>query len=114
MSAETKWTPGPWHWVDHKTDEPWTPETFYARLETVDQFDTGFVGELPKFILITEGFEADTEEEIEANAHLIAAAPELYEALKTLIEASDGGTVYEFDRAHDIAHEALSRARGGS
>lgn len=46
-----------------------------------------------------------------ANAHLIAAAPDLYEALENLlaIHNGDGGTKYH---AGDIAAAALSKARG--
>ena len=51
--------------------------------------------------------------EIEANAQLIAAAPDMYEALKTICEAFMCG---EFDNAMRIAgtngQQALSKAEG--
>ena len=57
--------------------------------------------------------------ETEANAHLIASAPDLYEALslcatelywlKQQVKARDGGSV---DRAHQAALAALRKAEG--
>lgn len=47
----------------------------------------------------------------EANAHLIAAAPELYEALANLLAVSEGEGGTRFD-AQDIARAALAKARG--
>jgi len=49
----------------------------------------------------------------EANAHLIAAAPELYQALEALCELADGlGEHLEFDAACENARAALAKARG--
>jgi hypothetical protein len=48
----------------------------------------------------------DHEQQL-ANAHLIAAAPDLYEALEYILTANDG----EPDR-FDRAHAALAKARG--
>ena len=47
--------------------------------------------------------------EVVANAHLIAAAPDLYEALEAVIAVADRNTV-EFDRAK----AALAKARGAA
>lgn len=50
---------------------------------------------------------ADWSEETEANAHLIAAAPDLLEALKGVLRVADRATV-EFD----AARAAIAKAEG--
>lgn len=47
----------------------------------------------------------------EANAHLIAAAPDLYEALENLLNVinGEGGTK---PNARELCHKALAKARG--
>lgn len=54
----------------------------------------------------------------DANAHLIAAAPELYEALEAVLAAGRAGTLSEsFEQmkvAHLLALAALRKARGES
>ncbi len=59
------------------------------------------------------------EENQEANARLIAAAPELLEALAALLDLNDnysyfGGEIYRdrIDRAWDNARAAIAKARG--
>lgn len=48
-----------------------------------------------------------------ANAHLIAAAPDLYEALQAMIDvASDRESFEEFAPAFDKARAALAKAEG--
>ena len=67
------------------------------------------------------------EGDVDANAHLIAGAPELYEALKDLSDMYahtwdqvDGALVMlppsipRFEAAHKKAQEALAKARGES
>lgn len=53
------------------------------------------------------GFYADNEE-ADANAHLIAAAPDMYEALADLVNAFDG------EPGFGPAKDALAKARGKS
>jgi len=51
--------------------------------------------------------------EAQANAHLIAAAPELYEALDGLIGVTDRPSAPDYVRdAIRAAHAALAKARG--
>lgn len=106
------YTPGPWHWVDPETDEP--KAGGYASLRTVEEFGenktevrdgksyTSFA--LPKWIL-------DAEEVSPEDAHLIAAAPELLEALVALratvadVLMVSGGTP-QHDAMWDAARES--------
>lgn len=89
--SEIKHTPGPWHWVDSQTDEPYRFEgSTYGplSLRTVEEFGvnetkvidgqsyTSFA--LPMFIMTIE----DCSFENPNDARLIAAAPELLAALK--------------------------------
>ena len=56
--------------------------------------------------------EQETDEEAEANAKLIAAAPELLEALESFIDANDRG---EFAIDAEIANKAMkaiNKAKG--
>ncbi len=82
MPAETKWTPGPW----------------YA--------DPGFVGKKRALFVTTpgrDGFRPWSD----SDAHLIAAAPDLYEALEGALQ------LLEIDGAkHNIWRRALAKARG--
>lgn len=68
----TKHTPGPWiPYFDERADE-WT-----ARLPRIE----GSAGQV--YVCDVSG----PEDQREANTHLIAAAPELYEALNRVIQA---------------------------
>ena len=132
--SESKWTPGPWHWVDARSDEPIKVVGHLGgSLRTVDEFGenktevrdgksyTSF--RLPKFIMDGESFGAATNDENAANARLIAASPDLAEALEkaadTLAMARErleqsGFMQAAKDCADDEsdARAALSRARG--
>lgn len=55
----------------------------------------------------------DTHQEIEANAHLIAAAPELLEALETIYFSLDAGmTRRAVERLSNVARNAIAKAKG--
>ena len=82
--------------------------------------------------LITDGdlnkvaeVDGDTIEEVEANAHLIVAAPQMYKALKGILLVAQplGGSTYKFEQAYqgifkvlgkrlETAVEALAKAEG--
>ena len=92
--SETKFTPGPWKWdgdvwdYDYAEEAPW------------------LIGKDNQIIL-----KGEIECANKASAHLIAAAPELYEFIKDYIEAwenSEAGHSYLYGKAHDI----LAKARG--
>ncbi len=95
--SEKKWTPGPWS-VCNMTS--WC---------CVDHAEWGTtVAEI-----------GENDETGLANAHLIAAAPELYEALQAMIDLQEnatpfGGEIYRdrVDRVFDQCRAALAKARG--
>lgn len=88
MIPETKFTPGPW-WIqqDGVTVCPPKPrgQTIICRAATVPL----------------------DRKQREANAALIAAAPDLFAALEAVVAVADRKTV-EFD----MAHAAIAKARG--
>jgi len=105
--SDTKWTPGPW--VYEPTDYPGLEDTVAGQMGRVMQADHGdyTICQLCDF----------SEDEILANAHLIAAAPEIYEALQdtretiqALINEGYNGYVSQRDRID----RALAKARGES
>jgi len=83
------------------TDKNWTPGPWSVR-------DEGF-GE----VVDSKGRGvADTAVDMQANAHLVSAAPEMYEALEGLVDWLDGAPVGEgYERANE-ARDALAKARG--
>jgi hypothetical protein len=78
---DTKFTPGPWH--------TWYEEMEISIYDQNSDLICGPIKQCP---------------EQEANAHLIAAAPDMYKALEE-IEHSD-------ELASHIAKDALAKARG--
>ena len=112
----SKHTPGPWHLKLGQYGAPheiaWEPGKSYGQIAKVM---TRSFAELP---------EAKSEAEIEANARLIAAAPDLLEAAERFIASIDSHPQdYELDtKAHGLAvclntrsgellREAVAKAR---
>jgi hypothetical protein len=92
--TETKWTPGPWTAYDFGAD-------WWVANSTDDSGPMLRVG--------------SWHEQREANAHLIAAAPDLYEALCWAIQSWDEHNKHGFNMQGDWvqdARAALSKARG--
>lgn len=89
-TPETKWTPGPWHVEGNASST--IAARHDGRAEISEACATGDM----------------TYEEMRANAALIAAAPELYEALDTFMRL---GTMDD-QSAIDAARSALAHARG--
>ena len=99
--GEAKFTPGPW-----VTKQAISADNVGGFDWCVTQVgDTKIIAEVFQRVGGVQGFWDDRP--VEANAHLIAAAPNLYEALKAVISVADRKTV-EFD----LAHAALAKAEG--
>ncbi len=94
----TKHTVGPWHVVDGRWIMAEVPE-WEAKVARVER--VGWGGECDK---------------TEANARLLAAAPELLEALETLrdmIDSFDEKLLSSGRDKMDAAEAAIKKARGG-
>jgi hypothetical protein len=81
MSTKTKWTPGPWQVTQCRNGLPYV---------NVFRVSGPADGTAPCTILVETKYE--TMGANRANACLIAAAPEMYEALERFLLAYDGGT----------------------
>lgn len=97
-----KFTPGPW-WVEigEGDDDYGTAYVCHKRTECPDTTICAFDGE--------DKFDAP-------NAHLIAAAPEMYEALDKISRRIQSGTLDEWSwqALVDLAERNLKKARGES
>jgi len=94
MANETKWTPGPWTITGASGRTVWAGEN---QIAVVDDPDLAY-------------------DEQRANARLIAAAPDMAEALGEAIvcaEAAGWQTLPRFDLALAAMRAALSAAKGG-
>ena len=115
--TDTQHTPGPWEWVNPEDDTPWiSPGN--ASLRTVKHYGedkteirdgkryTSF--SLPKFIIDHQHLEN------EANARLIAAAPELLDALEGLLKGvyGDGYALPAGAPATQYARAVIAKAKG--
>ena len=100
----TKWTPGPWFSVNIGTDEEPMMDVKAARI----------AGQEPRHCVAICAT-GDSPQPMEtANAHLIAAAPELYEALEDCLNWIDymslAGPATDTTKAR--IETALAKARG--
>lgn len=92
MEKEPKWTPGPW-----RANSSWIEGPKMAlRIAAVDW---------PK-----RGCAPHTKEEAEANARLIATAPDLYAALHKMLAAYDFGEHFPDDHPIVASRAALNKA----
>lgn len=108
--SESKWTPAPWRVVRPNHN----PKEVYVRddggLIAQGPFPTHWEGQDERF--------AKEVDQYEANAHLIAAAPDLAEALEKLINSLENTTWSSWQATDkfmphlDAARSALSRAKG--
>lgn len=87
--SETKFTPGPWDKFDLIIGRMIDNRHRYTSIASIYESEPGYDGE------------------DKANANLIAAAPDLYEALELVYNQMD-----YWDVGHDEAREALAKARG--
>ena len=100
--SDGKWTPGPWKAANHGI-----VQRNYLDID----------GETSTEIVATAAFSIrKSHAEVDANARLIAAAPDLYKALSLLmewIEKRDASWIIEeTQEAADLSRSALARARG--
>lgn len=96
MSEIMKHTPGPWMVMDGTYS--FGTELGVCEVET-EYFVAGIVADIPEL-----------KEQAEANARLIAAAPEMLDALK-LVAESGLFSCYE-DWAWDAINDAIAKAEG--
>ena len=92
----SKHTPGPWASNEYTT-------SVSVPLKAVDCERIGFS------IVFVNGHRG---KEAAANARLIAAAPELLEALKEIVDAADGAGWEQLDPSFKKARAAIAKATG--
>jgi len=90
--CEFKHTPGPWHWVNRFTDKPYDFDAIDTSLvesyrhKVAPNVSLRTVAEFTKHNMSLPEFICEAEEITRGNANLIAAAPEMFEALKEAVE----------------------------
>jgi hypothetical protein len=95
--SETKFTPGPWTWDFDRDDE----QNAIVWLESDDNMRVCFLAHCAKV------------SETHANAALIAAAPDLYEALAAIVDhETNKRDFFTWGKKVDAATAALKKARG--
>lgn len=97
-----KHTPGPWKVIERGTTTH--PDRFGRTTGRKEVFINGAdgLGSIAKMYVGHDG----------ADARLIAAAPELLEALQTWIAACDTGTHTDINQAREQARAAIAKATG--
>lgn len=95
-----RFTPGPWHYVKHS----WSDTGVYGD------------GDIVAMLKISEDIDEDQQErfetEQEANAMLVSAAPELYEALELIINDLPSRRGWLNPEYEKMARHVLAKARG--
>lgn len=91
---KTKFTPGPW-----KVYEPYNLEKNTYGIDSMDEY-----------VVVWMGLNKEQGIRKIYDAHLIAAAPDLYEALETVLQAIESGDVVS--GVIGEAKQALAKARG--
>jgi len=112
MSSETKWTPGPWTVSGIMENGSLTVSAPKQRIVIADihnaaSFSEMLVGAMRRG---GGGFDQSDAHSQFANAHLIAAAPELYRELTAMVEMFHGYQGMEMIRAR----AALAAADGSA
>ena len=99
--TDTKWTPGPWRAAFNKKFGWWS----VCHSGWCEKGETSIVVRVEDY---------QDEPQKTASAHLIAASPELYQALDYLAQLGKGTTVVEWEEGLKMAYAALAKARGES
>lgn len=102
--SEAKHTPGPWRIVIDDDGNPLSGRPMIAAAPELDCAIVHWDGFKQWFWESARG-----EKEMHANARLIAAAPDLLEALELFLSAAD---IHTFDDATAKARAAIARAKG--
>ena len=110
MTDQPKWTPGPWFIVTPTQGFEVCTIHGVERQPTEDGLGQTWVYIRPESLVRDGEWHWPDEAECTANAHLIAAAPDLYAALDGLLGLLDAGSLYE-PQAY-AARTALAKARG--
>jgi hypothetical protein len=100
MSA--KHTPGPWEILEHCWSD--------ASIRSTDDY---VVCSLNIRHVATEATQAMCEDRMDADARLIAAAPELLEALKIIASGGSEQFNWSMTKAEELARTAIAKAEGG-
>ena len=110
------WTPGPWRAAGsvHLVKGELSTEAHEAYCGDVFPAKGDYRGSI-SYLQSAEHIRGITREEAEANAKLIAAAPDLYKALEDfLVEWFEDDESTKDDPFADAARKALAKARGES
>jgi hypothetical protein len=104
--SEAKFTPGPWYAVNRGTKHEPMMSVMAARI----------AGQKPRHEVALCATGDSPQEMEDANAHLIAAAPDLYKALKACIKALNNDTTVwdNYWSAVKAGDAALAKAEGRS
>lgn len=102
----SKHTPGPWE--VERWNWPMEMTGRYHRVLNHERFPTAFIPAWSE----PGPFEVDGSDEAQANARLIASAPELLEALKEIVDAADGDGWNQLDASFKKARAAIAKATG--
>lgn len=118
MQNETKFTPGPWSaWLGRGGHSRTGPAAAAAHLFVSEHKKSpygAFVEMSSKSMECPCIALGDTKERAEANARLIAAAPELLEALQKLCAIQESGDVACWAGEWDQARAAIAKATGAT
>lgn len=98
-----KHTPGPWDVLNSKKEEWYGRPLDYWTVTAKDR---------DLWICASPEWDPEHDEESTANARLIAAAPELLEALQKIVAAADGEGWSQLDATLANARAAIAKARG--
>ena len=107
MSAQH--TPGPWEQSIKGYDTEFLEGEWEIAICAVDKGD----GDLPPMIAAVTNLSL-VDEEAEANAKLISAAPELLYALQELMTCKHGEFCDHYPAAYKKARAAIAKATGGA
>ena len=102
----SKHTPGPWAVREHWSDDG-AFEVYPTRGGAPSYGQWSALAEVPEY-------GKEDSPEAEANAHLIAAAPDLLEALQEIVNAADGDGWNQLDAGLKKARAAIAKATGGA